>query len=298
MNRNISNITCFLDAAGRYSHSKDLPLVVAAVGMWSSAVDEVRESLRAAMKSEPIKWSDPKQDAEHVKAVFRLIAKRQLYGVIHIIWKDTEKWDLYHKDGQTIYDTGVKNAQQAMSYAKPMNTLKLQLFGTVMADLYGLILHQNKYRIRQKSNSLRSVMVKLVFDSDISGETNQKIFKDVMKGVDELPETEKATGIRATFSPSICTEQDEPLLLLADHVAGFYYSQRAYGKGLENDRKDILHALEPLIEKWPQECFRIKEYPFEEEYLLPQEVFDHVLPRKQREAYLSYLIGQKGIKTS
>ena len=115
-----------------------------------------------------------------------------------------------------------------MSYAKPMNTLKLHLFGIVMADLYGLILRQNKYRIRQKSNSLRSVTVKGVFDSDIQGETNQEIFKNVMKGVDELPGAEKATGIRTTLSPSICTEQDEPLLLLADHVAGFYYSQRVY----------------------------------------------------------------------
>ena len=105
MKRKFSNITCFLDAAGRYSHSKEVPLVFAAVGMWSSAVDEVRESLIAAMKSELRKWSDPRQDAEHVKAVFRLIEKRQLYGMVHIIWKDTEKWDLYHKKMAKLFTT-------------------------------------------------------------------------------------------------------------------------------------------------------------------------------------------------
>jgi hypothetical protein len=106
MRTSFPNITCFLDAAGRYSHSKEAPLVFAAVGMWSSEVDEVRESLIAATKSEPRKWSDTKQDAKHAKAVFRLIAKRQLYGVVHIIWKNTEKWDRYHEDGQTIYNKG------------------------------------------------------------------------------------------------------------------------------------------------------------------------------------------------
>jgi hypothetical protein len=193
---------------------------------------------------------------------------------------------------------GVKNAQEAMTYAKPMNTLKLHLFGIVMADLYGLILHQNKHRIHRKSNDLQSVTVKGVFDSDIQGEKNQEIFRDVMEGVKELPLTEEATGIRTAFSPSITTEQDEPLLLLPDHLAGFYYSDKVYGKGLENDRKDILHALEPILDKWPPERYRVNEYQFGEGYLLHPEVFDHVLPEKQREALLSDLIGPKGVKTS
>src|SRR5262249_36203050 len=251
-----------------YSHSKEAPLVFAAVGMWSSAVDEVRESLLTAMKSEPRKWSDSEDAAEQVKAAFRLIAKRQLYGIVHIIWKDTEKWDLYLQNGQAIYDKGVKNAQEAMPYAKPMNTLKLHLFGIVLADLYGHILHQNKYRLKPKSNDLRSVTVKGIFDSDIQGEKNQEIFRNVMGGVHELQQTEEATGIRTTFSPSISTEQDEPLLLLPDHLARFYYSKTMYGKGLENSRENILHALEPILDKWPSECFRVFEYHFGEKYLL------------------------------
>jgi hypothetical protein len=178
MKTKFPNITCFLDAAGRYSHSKKVPLVFAAVGMWSAAVDEIRESLTTVMKFEPRKWSDQRQNVENVKALFRLIAKRQLYGTVHIIWKDTEKWDLYHKDGQAIYEKGVKSAQEAMTYAKPMNTLKLHLFGIVMAELYGLILHQHKYRIPPKAETLHSVTVKGVFDSDIQGETNQEIFKN------------------------------------------------------------------------------------------------------------------------
>lgn len=185
-----------------------------------------------------------------------------------------------------------------MTYAKPMNTLKLHLFGIVMAELYGLILHQNRYRIQPKMNDLHSVTVKGIFDSDVQGEKNQEIFKNVMGGVNELPLTEEATGIHTIFSPSISTEQDEPLLLLPDHLAGFYYSQKAYGKDLGNDRKDILYAIEPIIDKWPSECFRVNEYQFGEDYLLHPEVFDHVLPKKQREAFLSDLIGPKGLKAS
>jgi len=77
----------------------------------------------------------------------------------------------------------------------------------------------------------------------------------------------------------------------SDHLAGFYYSIKMYGKGLENSRKDILHALEPILDKWPSECFRLYEYHFGEEYLLHPGVFDYVLPKKQREAFLSELLG-------
>lgn len=112
-----------------------------------------------------------------------------------------------------------------------------------------------------------------------------------MGGVNELPQTEEATGIRTIFSPSISTEQNEPLLLLPDHLAGFYYSKKMYGKGLENNRENILDALEPILDKWPSECFRVFEYHFGEKYLLHHEVFDHALPKKQREAFLSELLG-------
>jgi hypothetical protein len=121
----------------------------------------------------------------------------------------------------------------------------------------------------------------------------------MMAGVsEEMPLTEEATGIRTTFIPSISKEQDEPLLLLPDHLAGFYYSQKAYGKGTENDRKDFLQAAEALIAKWRPDCVLVSEYQFGEDYLLHRGVFDHVQPRKQRQALLSDLIGRRGISTS
>lgn len=294
MTQKFPDITCFLDVAGRYSHTKDTPLVLAAIGMWSSAVDAVRDSLTTIIKSDFGKWSNPTKDAEIEKAIFRLIAKRQLYGHVEIIWKESPEWEVYHEEGQQIYEKGVRNSQEAIPYAKPMNTLKLQLFGSVMAKLWGHILGLNRYRLPPRSGPLHSVTVTGVFDSDIQGQTNQEIFRTVIEGVDELPRAEEETGIRTLFKVSIKTEQEEPLLLLADHLAGYYYSRKVYGGGLDNDRREMLHAVEPIVEKWPSYCHRVMEGPFKEEYWLKPDVFDYVIPKKQREALLKHLLGSKG----
>ena len=128
-----------------------------------------------------------------------------------------------------------------------------------------------------------------MIDSDVHGEVNQRIFKDVMEGVNDLPHTEGETGIQTEFRIFLKTEQEEPLLYLADHLAGLFYSRRAYGTTLENDRTDLIRAAESVITKWPTTCLRLRENAFDDNYLLEDSVFDHVLPRKKREELLRAL---------
>ena len=289
MRKHFPGVTCFLDAGGRYSHSKDAPLVFAGVGIWSSAVDRVREALLASVPSGLCKWSESEGDVNIPKAIFRLMAKRQLYGSVNVIWKTGPAWDRYHQAGQLIYEKGAKKAQEAIPYAKPMATLKIHLFGNIMADLYGHMLGHNRHLFPKKNGSLQTVRVTAVIDSDVHGEVNQRVFKDVLEGVNDLPNTEGETRIKTEFSIVLKTEQEEPLLYLADHLAGLFYSRRAYGTTSENDRIDLIRAAESVISKWPTTCLRLRENVFDDNYLLEDSVFDHALPREKREELLREL---------
>lgn len=286
MTKNFPDVTCFLDAGGRYSHSKDAPLVFAGVGMWSSAVDRVREALLASVPSGLRKWSETEGDVNISKAIFRLMAKRQLYGSVNVIWKTGPAWDRYHQAGQVIYEKGAKKAQEAIPYAKPMATLKIHLFGDVMADLYGHMLGRNRHLLPKNKVPLQNVSVTAVIDSDVHGEVNQRVFKNVLERANDLPNTEHETGIRTEFNVFLKTEQEEPLLYLADHLAGVFYSKRAYGTTSGNDRASLIRAAESAISKWPTTCLRLREGVFDDNYLLEDSVFDHVLPRKKREELL------------
>ena len=288
------DLTFFLDAAGRYSHSKETPIVFSAVGMKTKNVDEVRKSLMAATKGNCLKWSESEGNHEMAKAIFRILAKRQLLWIARIICKNTPEWDRYFEDGQKLYDKCVKNAQEAASYAKPMNTFKLHQFGLASADLLGVYLGRHTHWLPRSDRPIQRISVNVVFDSDIHGETNRKICQNVFEGLEgDLPETVQATRIEPHFKVSISTEQAEPLLLLPDHMAGYLYSRKTYGVSDENVRRDLLTAVEPLFTQVPLPCYKIIEQNFQEEYLLPPTTFDHVLPKREREALLEALLGNK-----
>ena len=287
MKHRFPDLTFFLDVAGRYSHSKETPIVISAVAVETKAVDGVRESLYHVTKGSSVKWSESGTDHDVARAIFRLLVKRQLFWVVRTIWKDTPEWDRYFSDGNKLYEKGVKNAQEAMPYAKPMNTFKLHQFGLASAELLGFYLRQHPQWLLSKDGPVQPITVTGVFDSDIQGQTNQRIFQNVFEGLEgELPQTVQATRIQPYFKVSINTEQEEPLLLLPDHIAGYFYSRSAYGITGENERGNLLAAVEPLIEQFPKYCYKIMEEKFQEEYLLPSTTFDHVLPKEEREALL------------
>lgn len=288
------NLTFFLDAAGRYSHSKEMPIVFSAVAIMAKDVDKVRKSLLIVTKGSLVKWSKSEGNHEVARAIFRLLAKRQLFWIVRIIWKNTPEWDRYFEDGNQLYEKCVKNAQEAAPYAKPMNTFKLHQFGLASADLLGVYLARNSHWLPRKDGPVQRIVVKAVFDSDIQGEANQKVCQNVFEGLEgDLPQTVQATRVEPHFKISITTEQEEPLLLLPDHVAGYIYSRKAYGVTGENARGGLLTAVEPLVELIPKSCFKTLEEHFREEYLLPSTTFDSVLPKNEREALLKVLIGEK-----
>lgn len=166
------NLTFFLDAAGRYSHSKEAPIVFSVVGMQTKNVEEIRDSILAATDGNRAKWSESKGNHETAKAIFRIVAKRQLFWIARIIWKNTPEWDRYFEDGQKLYEKCVKNAQEAAPYAKPMNTFKLHQVGLASADLLGVYLGRHTRWLPPSNRPVQRITVNVVFDSDIHGETN------------------------------------------------------------------------------------------------------------------------------
>lgn len=288
------DLTFFLDAAGRYSHSKETPIVFAGVALETTAIEEVRESLLTITKGNLAKWSADDLRPDTARAVFWLLAKRQLFWLVRIIWKNTPEWDSYFEYGEKLYQKAVKNAQEAAPYAKPMNTFKLHQFGLASADLLGFYMGRHRRKLPPKDGPVESISVTTIHDSDIHGQVNQQVFRDVLNGIQgDLPRTILATRIKPVFDALIKTEEEEPLLLLPDYIAGYLYSRKAYGLADGNDKANLLTAVEALYEQIPKGCYHLLEEQFREKYLLPPTTFDHVLPKKERDALFEVLLGKK-----
>jgi hypothetical protein len=114
-----------------------------------------------------------------------------------------------------------------------------------------------------------------VFDSDIQGEANQQICKDVFaRAVPEMKRTPKHLRISPRLKVEIRTEEEEPLLLLADYLAGYHYSRVAYEAQKDSDWTSLVEAVRPILSKVPINCHHVSEEDFQEEYFLPANVFD------------------------
>ena len=175
-----------------------------------------------------------------------------------------------------------------------MATFKLHQFGLASADLLGFYLGRHLGKLPRKDGPLQSISVTTVHDSDIQGEANQQVFRDVLNGIQgNLPQTIQATRIKPLFDALIKTEEEEPLLMLPDYIAGYLYSRKAYGLTVGNDKTNLLTAVEALYEQIPKGCYHQREEQFREKYLLPPSTFDHALPKKEREALLEELLGKK-----
>lgn len=283
MSSRFPDLTFFIDAGGRYSHSKEVPIVFAGLVVETQDVNEIRDSLLMAANGPLCKWSNVKETKECARVIFRLLCERQMIGVVRIVWKNTPEWDQYFIEGQCLYEKAVQKAQKPMPYAKPMATFKLHQFGCVCADLIGFFAKRHLHRLPKKYSPIQPVEVTAVFDSDIQGETNQRVCKIVFAQVEqEMKQTRKQLRISPNIKSEIKTEQEEPLLLLADYLAGYHYSRLAYKSQQENDWIKLLTAVRPMVNKLPTHCHRVTEEQFGEEYLLTPQSFDGILPKKER----------------
>ena len=278
----ISDLTFVIDAAGRYSHEKKAPLVFAGVAVKTSFRDSIKEALLVSTGGCLKKWSEL-DSPKMAHTVFRFIAKHQLYIYVKIIWKTDEAWDTYFNDGQQLYEKGVTRAQEQMQYAKPMNTLKTHMFGLTASGLAGFYMGRHLPQLSPISNPIRTINITTVLDSDIHGQTNQEMCQQVFAGIEgDLPQTVEATRIKPIFRILIKTEQEEPLLHLADYIAGYFYSLKAYGETSSDERASLIKAANQSMSKIPEYCLMLQEEVFKETYLLPKETFDNVLPYKER----------------
>ena len=257
------------------------------IAIESGKVDEIREALSIIMGGSAFKWESAYQDIPKAKKIFRLMVKRQLTADVLVIQKTQPKWDEYLKEGEKLYQTGVTKAQEAVPYAKPLETLRQDLYARAIGRLTGLHLrHYKKPLLSSRVVEPFTIQINVICDSDFQGR-NKEVFQQIIENMRNLPQTREAFNILPTFDVDIKAEEDEPLLLLPDFLAGYEYSKVTYGEGTENTWHELLMAIKPIYSQWSGHSLVSDQKPYELDYPISQNTFDRVMPRKDREKLLS-----------
>jgi hypothetical protein len=223
----MSRYTIFMDVSGRVARSIE-GHQFATVGGFSLET----EKLEAALNNLPTDL--PKWEAAtiaDIKKVIEYISENAIYVMAVCLDKKTELWHLFWDDADSYHQKIASASKMRTGFVKAANVIRYWLFGQCAAPLIAETIKRVGIPKVLDSNGLGIVEVNIVCDSDIQGSDNIEAFESCWKQFEKSQKKTNSLGLRMILKDlRIETEQNEPLILVADYVAGICNSLFGAGK--------------------------------------------------------------------
>lgn len=215
----MNHITSFVDMAGRVSRSTETfhRATAAAVVVATSDLGHVRASLPQGGR----KWAqtDFARASEMVDAMIRHALAVGAFSVN----KRTPAWEKYWVDSLDLENLLRRQDGKAAGFLRAPNFLRFHLMGGAASVAFGHAHWRTSAKPRVLDYRGRALLENdVVFDNDIQGSENEDML-ETMLGM-PTPRSEQQFGFTLRRRMSLVTEQQEPLLLLADFAAGIVHA--------------------------------------------------------------------------
>ena len=216
-----------MDVSGRVARSIE-GHQFATVGGFSLETEKLEPSRNNLPKDLP-KWDEA--TIADVKKVTEYICENAIYVTAVCLDKKTEQWSLFWDDAESYHQKLASASRMRTGFVKAANVTRYWLFGHCAAPLIAETIKRAGMPKVLDSNGLGIVEVNIVCDSDIQGSDNIDAFKSCWEQFEKSQRKTNSLGIRMILKDvKIETEQDEPLILIADYIAGICNSLFGAGK--------------------------------------------------------------------
>jgi hypothetical protein len=209
--------TIFVDISGRLSREVRgaSRVTAAAVAIASMHVARVAKKLG----TDRPKWRSC-QEADAV-AIVQLLRESTAAVGVFAVFKDTLAWERSWDDASRLKAAIEADGKGAAGFVKLPNVLRGYLISSACAIALGQAVRSKQGIGVIDMNNLQLIERTIVCDKEIDGADNQFVFKALWGRHDDHQPWTAAAGVRMTTRDiRFATEQEEPLLLLADYAAG------------------------------------------------------------------------------
>lgn len=216
----MNRLTLFADIAGRVAlDTRGNPRVTAAaIAVATDAAPQIQRQLPSALP----KWG--KCTLSDAETVVDLLASRAVSIGIFSVNKDTAAWRQFAEDEKTLQRAFVAQSSSPAGWAKASNLLTFHLLGGACAIAIGHGLRNAPTGIVY-INGQQMIECSVVCDSDISGKENIEVFQSFWDKRHAPISRFAKLGFKVTHETArVATEQEQPLLLLADYAAGIAHA--------------------------------------------------------------------------
>ncbi|HRN77202.1 hypothetical protein [Ottowia sp.] len=166
------------------------------------------------------KWIDCAPD--HVRQMINVIQRHQGAIGIHRIRKEGARLDAFQEQTALLQGAfGRSDGRGHASWAKPPNALKSYLFFGSIAIGVATAVRAHCDRLIKTDPFLAEVTHRPVLDAEVDGREMQTLFANVLAKQSTTPQKTESLGVRFLHcAPTYSDDMREPLLLMADHLAG------------------------------------------------------------------------------
>lgn len=223
----MSQYTFLLDVSGRVCKETrgHEYLTCAGVAIESSRALAVRELIPPGLP----KWS--KAQDKDIEFVVALVNEHASSVLPLCVKKQQPLWSANWSDAEDYCRVLSSRVRQKVGSAKAAQFTRYMLFTECAGRLTAECLKADGFPRVLAPGGRGLVDVSVLCDSDIQGEDNVRVFKLIWEVFTSSPQSLLAQAglIVSVRSVGLATEEEEPLLLLPDYVAGVF--QAAYGDG-------------------------------------------------------------------
>ena len=165
------------------------------------------------------KWKDATSDS--LSMIKEAITKFHIDCSVVVFDKSCPGYAKFCTDGHDQHQKLASKTKGKVGFAKPGTVLRYYAFGRCSALCVGTYLREKGRPTILDSNGFSILYLKVVCDTDIQGAENQKVFVENWTKWAGNSKMRNALQISPYIdSVGFKTEQDEPLILIPDYIAG------------------------------------------------------------------------------
>ena len=193
------------------------------------------KAIRKQVSSSFPKWRDATDG--HLEHIVKLLLKEALSVSVGSVDKTTEEWGIFWKDASETHRRAASIQGDSIGFLKAATLIKLMLFGCSGAAALGHAVSTGMIpRLRSRRGRIEVEEV-VVLDNEIQGKYNRDALIDIWRAINGHQPLSHLIGVTRTAKTlQLTSEQSEPLLLLADYVAGIVHAEKSQADVLQHSK--------------------------------------------------------------
>ena len=238
------HITSLSDIAGQMTETSAGAdtLTVAGVLLPSGGLRQIRKKLPVQLP----KWRDA-TDSD-VETVVSIALGECLALSAASVDKTAEQWTNFWQDAADVHRAVASLEKGSVSFLKAATMIKIILFGHSSAACLGNAIFTKSIPDALRRHGMLETCEDVILDNEIQGKDNRDALIEAWRATNSYQPWSNAAGLaRKAKSLQLKTEQSEPLLLLADYVAGIVHASHSRVDTLSKSRVSAKAAAHALI---------------------------------------------------